>query len=289
MLRSPLDNQKGARKLLVDLLFKKAYCLCIPDSNLIKSKFELVPSSWVQRFLLHKNTLELSIIPMFMLIFIKNKCLTNEQDKRLLELIDVLIDQAEVDTIDQIFFSSSIRQMAWIYYLFAELISLTLEDFVSSEKNTDRIMIMAAAIELFFAKAGLFTVTKFTLNTENNGFNILHKLLYVIAYESLHPSQIIYLSAITEKIIAKTTDFGIETLSFQIQRSGFSFIWSVLGTWLQIVFEPTNPNQFRINHYSKLVNFLFKKIPAEKLSSILLENGGTGYIIILRYFFFSTI
>jgi hypothetical protein len=63
MLHSPIDNQKGTRKLLVDLL-KKGYCLCIPDPNLIKSYFEEVRSSWVQRFLLTKNTLELSIIPM---------------------------------------------------------------------------------------------------------------------------------------------------------------------------------------------------------------------------------
>ncbi|TLY47654.1 MAG: hypothetical protein E6K54_04465 [Gammaproteobacteria bacterium] len=286
MLHSPIDNQKGTRKLLVDLLFKKGYCLCIPDPNLIKLQLEQVRSSWIQRFLLSKNTLEFSVVPMFMLIFIKNKCLTADQNKQLLELIEILISQAEVDTIDQIFFASNIQQMAWIYNQLAELISFTLEDFVSSDKNSKRIMTMAAAIELLFNKASLFTVTKFTLNTENNGFNILHKLFYSIAYESLHPTQIIYLSAISKKIIAKTTNFGIETLSFQIQRNGFSFIWSVLGTWLQLVFEPVNSNQFKVNHYTNLINCLFKKIHVEKLSSILLENEAKGYIIILRYLFF---
>lgn len=286
MLRSPIDNQKGTRKLLVDLLFKKGYCLCIPDPNLIKLQLEQVRSSWVQRFLLSKNTLELSVVPMFMLIFIKNKCLSADQNKQLLELIEVLISQAEVDTIDQIFFASNIQQMAWIYYQLAELISFTLEDFVSSDKNSKRIMTMAAAIELFFNKASLFTVTKFALNTENNGFNILHKLFYSISYESLHPSQIIYLSAISKKIITKTSNLGIETLSFQIQQNGFSFIWSVLGTWLQLVFEPVNFNQFKIKHYTRLIDCLFKKIPIKKLSSILLENETRGYIIILRYFFF---
>jgi hypothetical protein len=285
MLHSPVYNQKGTRKLLVDLLFKEGYCLCIPDPNLIKLQFEQAQSSWTQRFLLSKNKLGLSVIPMFLLIFIKNKCLTANQNKRLLELIDILISQAEIDTIDQVFFDYDTQQMAWIYWLLAELVDLTLEDFISA-KNNKRIITLATAIGILFDKADSVTVTKFILNTENNRFNILHKLFYVIAYASLHSSQIIYLSAISEKIIAKTTDFGIETLSFKIQRSGYSFIWSVLGTWLQIVFEPAKTNRLRIKHYTKLINYLFEKIQVEKLSSILLENETRGYIIVLRYFFF---
>ncbi len=30
MLLNQLNNQKGTRKILVDLLYKKGYCLCIP-------------------------------------------------------------------------------------------------------------------------------------------------------------------------------------------------------------------------------------------------------------------
>lgn len=285
MLLSPIDNQKGARKLLVELLFKEGYCLCIPDPNLIKSQFEQVRSSWIQRFLLSKNTLELSIIPMFLLIFIKNKCLTTEQNKHLLKLINILISQAEMDTIDQIFFDNDTQQMAWIYCLLAELINLTLENFINA-KNNKRIITLATAIELLFDKADVFTVTKFTLNTENNRYNVLHKLFYVIAYKNLHPSQIRYLSAIGKKLIVKTNNSGIETLSFQIQRNGFSFIWSVLGTWLQIIFEPANANQCKIKSYTRLIDCLFKKIPVKKLASILLENETNGCIIILRYFFF---
>lgn len=285
MLRSPIVNQKGTRKLLVDLLYKKGYCLCIPDPQLIKSKFQQVRSNWVQKFLLSKNNLELSIIPMFLLIFVKNKCLTTEQNKQLLELIDILISQAETDTIDQIFFENDNQQKVWIYCLLAELIKLTFEDFICA-KNNKRIITLATAIELLFDKADTVTVTKFTLNTENNGFNVFHKLFYIIAYKSLHPNQISYLSAIGRKLIDKTNHFGIETLSFQIQLNGFSFIWSVLGTWLQIVFEPANANQFKIKHYTRLIDCLFKKIPVKKLSFILLEKETTGYIIILRYFFF---
>ncbi len=194
MLRSSIYNKKGTQKLLVDLLFKKGYCLCILDPQLIKSQFEQVRSSWVQRFLLSKNTLELSIIPMFLLIFYKNKCLTTEQNKHLLELIDILISQAEMDTIEQIVFNNDHQQMVWIYCLLAELIKLTFKDFISA-KNNKRIITLATAIELLFVKADIVTVTKFTLNTENNGFNVLHKLFYVIAYKSLHPSQNSYLSA----------------------------------------------------------------------------------------------
>jgi hypothetical protein len=286
MLLSHLDSQKGVRKILVDLLYKKAYCLCIPDPKLIKSHFEQVRPTWIQKFLLSKNTLELSVIPMFMLIFVKNKSLTADQSKRLLELLHVLIEQAEFDTIDQIFFDNNIKQMAWIYYILNELIKFRLADFVISDKNSKRIMAMATGIEFFFDKASELTITKFCLNTENTGFNAMQKLFYVIAYEALHPSQIIYLSAISKKIIDNTTNFCLETLIFQPQRNGFSFIWCALGTWLKIVFECENSNQFKLNHYTGLINSLFEKINNEKLSSILLENEIKGYIIVLRFIFF---
>lgn len=286
MLLSRLDNQKGSRKILVDLLYKKGYCLCIPDPNLIKLHFEQVRSSWIKKFLLSKNTLELSIIPMFMLIFIKNKSLTVDQGKRLFDLLHLLLSQTEFDTIEEIFFDNNFKQMAWTYYLLSELIKFTLDDFVTSDKNGKRIMAMAASIELFLDKASTLTITKLTLNTKNTGFNILHKLLYLIAYESLHSNQIIYLSTICKKIIDKTTHFGLETLIFQTQRNGYSFIWCIIGTWLQIVFERENSNQFKIKHYTHLINVIVEKINNEKLSTILFEKETTGYIIVLRFIFF---
>ena len=198
----------------------------------------------------------------------------------------VLSSQTEFDTIEEIFFNNNFKQMAWVYYMLGELIKFTLDDFVISDKNSKRIMAMAASIELFFDKASILTISKLTLNTENIGFNILHKLVYVIAYESLHPSQIIYLSTICKKIIDKTTNFGLETLSFQTQRNGFSFIWCTFGTWLQIVFERENSNQFKIKHYTHLINAIVEKINDEKLSTILFEKETKGYIIILRFIFF---
>lgn len=285
MLLSRLDNQKGTRKILVDLLFKKDYCLCIPDPKLIKSHFEQVRSSWIQKFLLSKNALELSVIPMFMLIFIKNKSLTAEQSKRLFELVQILLSQTEVDTIEEIFFNNNFKQIVWIYYMLGELIKFTLDDFVTADKNGKRIMAMAASIELFLDKASILTISKLTLNTENTRFNILHKLLYLIAYESLHSSQIIYLSTICKKIIDKTTNFGLETLIFQTQRNGYSFIWCTFGTWLQIVFERENSNQFKIKHYTHLINTMVEKINGEKLSSILFEKETKSYIIVLRFIF----
>lgn len=283
---SRLDNQKGTRKILVDLLFKKGYCLCIPNPEIVKSSLKQVRPSWIQKFFLSKNALELSVIPMFMLIFVKNKSLTIDQSQRLLELLHVLMSRAEFDTIDQIFLGNKMNQMAWAYYILNELIKFTLNDFVSSDKNSKRIMALAASIELCFDKASALTMTKLSLNSENTGFHIIHKLMYVMAYETLHPSQVIYLSAISKKIIDKTTNFGLETLVFQTQPNGFSFIWCVLGTWLEIVFERENSNQFKINHYTQLLDSLLEKINDEKLSSILLENETKGYIIILRYIFF---
>ena len=286
MLLSRLDNQKGTRKILVDLLFKKGYCLCIPDPEIVKSYLKQVRLSWIQKFFLSKNALELSVIPMFMLIFVKNKSLTIDQSQRLLELLYVLVSRAEFATIDQIFLDNKMNQMAWAYYILNELIKFTLKDFVSSDKNSKRMMALAASIEFFFDKASALTMTKLSLNNENTGFHIIHKLMYVIAYETLHPSQVIYLSAICKKVIDKTTNFGLETLAFQIRPNDFSFIWCVLGTWLQIVFECENSSQFKINHYTQLLDSLLEKINDEKLSSILLENENKGYIIILRYIYF---
>ena len=101
MLLSQLNNQE-TKKILVDLLFKKRYCLCIPDTKLIKSRFEQVSPTWLQQLFLSKNAFGLSVIPMFMLIFVKNKHFTADQSKHLLELLQVLMSQAEIDTIDQI-------------------------------------------------------------------------------------------------------------------------------------------------------------------------------------------
>lgn len=287
MLLSQLDHQKETQKILVDFLFKEdGYCLCIPDSKIIKSHFEQVPQSWVQNFLLSKNALELSVIPMFMLIFVKNRRLTADQSKRLLELLHLLMSQAACETIDQIFFDNNIKQMAWVYYILKELINFSLADFVNSDRNSKRIMALAAGIEFFFDKASVFTMTKLSLNTENTGFHVIRRLLYVIAYETLRPRQIIYLSTLSKKIIDKTTHFGIETLSFQTQANGFSFICCVLGTWLQMVFENKNINQIKLKRYTQLINSLLEKTNDEKLSSILLEKETKACIIILRYLFF---
>ncbi|WP_342147742.1 hypothetical protein [Rickettsiella endosymbiont of Aleochara curtula] len=286
MLLSRLHNQKGTRKILVDLLFKKGYCLCIPDPGIIKSHLEQVHPSWIQSFLLSKNELELSVIPMFMFIFIKNKSLTTDQSKCLLELLQILMARAEFDTIDQIFFDNKINQMAWAYYIVSELIKFRLSDFVISDKNSKRITALAACIDFFFDQASALTITKLSLNNENTGFYIIQKLMFLIAHKTLHPSQVIYLNDIGKKIIDKTTNFGIETLVFRTQRNGFSFIWCVLGTWLQMVFENEKSNQFKINYYAQLTNGLLEKISAEKLPTILLENETKGYIIILRYIFF---
>lgn len=285
MLLSRLDNQKGTRKILVDLLYKKSYCLCIPDPKIIKSYLEQVRPTWIQKFLLSKNTLELSVIPMFMLIFVKNKRLTADQSQRLFELLHILISAAEFDTIDQVFFDNNVDQIAWIYCILNELIKFTLADFVKSDENNKRIMTMAASIEFLFDKASVFSITKFCLNPENIGFNVIQKFFYVIAYETLHPCQVVYLSAISKKIIDKTTNFCLETLIFQTQRNGFSFIWCALGTWLQIVFECENSNKFKSKPYTELINILFEKIDNEKFSSILLENENKGYILILRFIF----
>lgn len=289
MLSDRLENQKGIRKKVTDLLFKKGYCICIPDAELIQSYLRQLHPRWIQKFFLSKNELQLGVIPMFMLIFVRNKCLTVDQSQRLLELLHVLLMQTDENSIDQLFFDNKIKKLAWSYFFLNELIKFTLADFVKSEANNQRIIAMATTLEFFLDRASPLIMTKFCLDTENSGFNIVQKLLYVIAYENLHPNQIDYLSCISQKIINKLTDYDLETLCFQTHRDGYSFIWYTLGTWLQLVFENKNIDRIKINRYSKLINSLFEKIDNKKISSIVLENEYKGSLIILRYFFFKNL
>ncbi|RDH40595.1 MAG: hypothetical protein CFE62_002940 [Candidatus Aquirickettsiella gammari] len=51
-----LARQKGAKKVLIDLLYKKSYCICTSEPKLIQLYFNQVSPIWVQDFLLTKNT-----------------------------------------------------------------------------------------------------------------------------------------------------------------------------------------------------------------------------------------
>lgn len=286
VLYRQIKNQKKIQKILVGLLYKKNYCLCIPDIEHIKPYLEQVSSIWIKKFFLTKNELNLSVIPMFMFIFVKNKRLTADQTKHLLELLHLLIMQADSDTIDQLFFDNKIQQLTWPYYFLNELIKFTHADFVKSQENGKRIMAMATALNLFLEKASLLTVSRFCLNIESSGFNIIQKLLYTIVYESLHSDQILYLSMLSQTIIEKTTVSGIKTLSFQTYHNGYSFIWCALAAWLKLAFEYENLNQIKVNHYTGLIHSIVKKIDDGKIHSILLENKNKGYTLILRYIFF---
>lgn len=286
MLSRRIESQKKIQKILVDLLYKKSYCVCIPDFKLVESYLEQVSPAWIQKFLLSKNGLNLTVIPMFMLIFVKNKYLTVDQSQRLFKLLHLLMMRAESDTIDQLFFNNK-KQENWPYYILNELVKFTRVDFDRSEETRQRIMAMASAVELILGKASLSILSKFCLNIENSGFNVIQKLLHAIAYQDLQVAQIIYLSSMSQKIISQTTGFGIEALSFQVHCNGYSFIWCVLETWLHLVFECDNSSPIKINYYTKVIDHLFEKIENEKMSFILLENKNKGYSIILRYIFFS--
>ena len=48
-----LARQKGAKKVLIDLLYKKSYCICIPEPKLIQLYFNQVSPIWIQDFLLN--------------------------------------------------------------------------------------------------------------------------------------------------------------------------------------------------------------------------------------------
>ncbi len=97
-----LKQQKGARKDLIELLYKQDYCPCIPDANDVQTLLDKVNKVWIKSFILGKNPSGLSVISMFIVIFIKNKRLNSEACARLLELIGLLLNQLETVAIDTI-------------------------------------------------------------------------------------------------------------------------------------------------------------------------------------------
>lgn len=286
MPKSCLEHQKGTRKLLADLLYKDNYCLCIPEPELIKLHLNTVSSSWIQKLLLSKNTLGLSVIPMFMLIFIKNKLLTAEQSYRLQQLLYLLVTQAEINTIDQIFSEKLNNEMDWVYYILKELMKFTHYDFLLSQEKKLRIIAFAECIEFFLEKSSPEKVTELGLDPEKKGFPVIQKVMYLIAYKPLDPLQVSYLTSITKKLIYKTSKLAIDRQILQIQFEGFSFIWCALSTSLQLVFLDEEINQVKIDSYRSLISFFLNKMDSEKLMAILLEKNGIGYFFVLRYIFF---
>ncbi|MES2998306.1 MAG: hypothetical protein V4700_03175 [Pseudomonadota bacterium] len=91
-----------SKKLLTKLLYKKNYCPCIPDPEVVASCLQKLDKAWIKEFLLQKNVIGFSVIPMFMLIFIKNKRLEDEKNQRLSQLITRLVQQLDAPAIGRI-------------------------------------------------------------------------------------------------------------------------------------------------------------------------------------------
>lgn len=284
MRLNQLARQRGSKKILIDLLYKKSYCICIPESELVQLYFNQVSPTWILDFLLTKNTLGFSIIPMFMFIFIKNKHLSGQESVRLQQLLYLLITQIDISaTADQILLENRNNRAAWIYYVLYELMQFGLSDFLESSDKQIKILNLAKCIEFFLEKSSAEMLTKLCLNTDKRGYHIIQKVMYLIADEALHPLQERYLTNITEKLIQKTTPIAIEARIFQIQDQGFSFIGCVLYTWLQLVFVNEIGNQSKVDNFTRLISCLLDKVSSERLMRILLERNGTGYVVILLH------
>jgi hypothetical protein len=282
-----LARQKGAKKVLIDLLYKKSYCICIPEPKLIQLYFNQVSPIWIQDFLLTKNTLGFSVIPMFMFIFIKNKRLSSQESAGLQRLLYLLIAQVDISArVDQILLEHRNNKAAWIYYLLYELMQFKLSDFLESSDKQIKILSLAKCIEFFLEKSSTEMRTELCLNTDKKGYHIVQKAMYLIANEALHPLQRAYLTNITENLVQKITPIAIETLIFQVQYQGFSFIWCVLCAWLQLVFADEAFNQAKIDDFTRLINGLLDKVSSERLTQILLERNGMGYVVTLLHISF---
>lgn len=103
------------------MLYKKAYCLCIPDPMMVKSLLDEIDKKWIRVFLMQKNSLEFSVVSMFVNIFVKNKQLTIKECKKLLDLIALLIGQLEIIDCDKIPFEKKHDNPIIFYCLFNEL------------------------------------------------------------------------------------------------------------------------------------------------------------------------
>ncbi|MFM2321885.1 MAG: hypothetical protein RLZZ225_38 [Pseudomonadota bacterium] len=282
-----LASQKGARKVLIDLLHKKSYCICIPEPELVELYFNQVSPRWIQDFLLTKNTLGYSVIPMFMFIFVKNKHLDSLQSLRLQRLLYLLIAQVNISvSVDQILLENKNNKAAWIYYVLYELMQFNLSDFLESSDKRIKILSLVECIEFFLEKSSAEALTRLCLNTDKKGYHIIQKAMYLIANEALHPLQRVYLTNITEKLIQKTIPMAIESRIFQIQQQGFSFIWCTLCVWLQLVFTDGVFNHAKIDNFTRLINGLLDKVRSESLMQILLERNGIGYVLILFHILF---
>ena len=92
----------ASKKVLTELLYKEDYCLCIPDPEVVASCLQKLDKAWIKEFLLQKNVIGFSVIPMFVLIFIKNKRLEDEESQRLSQLTTLLVQQLDTPAIDPI-------------------------------------------------------------------------------------------------------------------------------------------------------------------------------------------
>ncbi len=95
-------RKKKTSDILTSLLYKEGYCICIPDPGQVELLLNEIDKSWVQTFLLEKNTIGLSIIPRLILIFVQNKQLNTEERDQLLTLIHLLFGQLKISDIDLI-------------------------------------------------------------------------------------------------------------------------------------------------------------------------------------------
>ncbi|MES2141571.1 MAG: hypothetical protein V4471_01615 [Pseudomonadota bacterium] len=154
------DEQKKTREMLSSLLYKKGYCLCIPDPGQVELLLNKVDKSWIQTFLLEKNPVGFSIVSMFILILIKNKQLNVDERQRLLAVICLLLDQLENSAIDLILLEKKDPNSATIYCLIQE--QRLFEQVASAElKKSDvvRIQSLTRCLEMLVEKKNREAIT----------------------------------------------------------------------------------------------------------------------------------
>ena len=278
-----LGPQKGFRKKLIDLLYKEGYCLCIPDVSAVQALLDKVNKIWLQTFLLTKNPSGFSVIPMFIVIFIKNKQLSAEACANLLDLIGLLLRQLESVAIARILFEKKADNPALVYYLFNELLQSK-----RLLKNRVRMQALASCLQMLLEKINAEIINDIILDSEEKGFNVIRRVLAGIAYNALDEEQIPCLVNITKRLIAKSGSATIDKRILQIQCDGFSFMWCSLAAWLEYVSESLSDRR-TIEGLATLITVLLEKADISQLPEILIEKEGEGFSLMLAYVLLTTL
>lgn len=278
-----LEQQKSTRKKIIDLLYKENYCICIPIPNMVQSLLDKVNKTWIQVFLLKKNPCGFSVIPMFMLIFLRNRLLNGEESDQLVNLIHLLMNKLERAQIDSILFETKVNSTNKIFFysLFSGLIQ------AKSAKVNEAIRMQGfyKCLQLLLAKVSVEAISCLVLDLKERNIYLIQQAMHSIAYTSLFETQMAYVLVITKNLINQSSQEVVDSSANHCYE-GSSLIWYGIATWLRVIKEEIS-ERFRAECLAAIITALFDKISKKTLSQLLLQGEEEALISSFTYIFFT--